>query len=193
LRSALATRSSHGESRSLLLWNTRGRSIADGPRRDRDQEGQSGWRKDASPLPTTLPHPFARDEASPPFRGEIPDEKWVIAVKFFREIGVWPDHLGPPWSKRMPRPAGPAGVLRLRQNRSEIGIIGYRVVDLPPLPPPASWGGRPASCRSATLSPCHHTDRHAYGARGPLRIGAQKLDGVSAMPPRAGMMLLCGM
>jgi hypothetical protein len=24
-------------------------------------------------------------------------------------------------------------VLRLRQNRSEIGIIGYRVVDLPPL------------------------------------------------------------
>jgi hypothetical protein len=27
---------------------------------------------------------------------DISDEKWVIAVKFFREIGVWPDHLGPP-------------------------------------------------------------------------------------------------
>jgi len=27
---------------------------------------------------------------------EISDQKWVIAVKFFREIGVWPDHLGPP-------------------------------------------------------------------------------------------------
>jgi hypothetical protein len=27
---------------------------------------------------------------------EIPDEEWVIAVKFFREYGVWRDHLGPP-------------------------------------------------------------------------------------------------
>jgi hypothetical protein len=26
---------------------------------------------------------------------EISDEEWVIAVKFFRELGVWPDHLGP--------------------------------------------------------------------------------------------------
>jgi hypothetical protein len=25
---------------------------------------------------------------------EISDEEWVIAVKFFRELGVWPDHLG---------------------------------------------------------------------------------------------------
>ena len=26
----------------------------------------------------------------------ITDEEWVIAVKFFRELGVWPDDLGPP-------------------------------------------------------------------------------------------------
>jgi hypothetical protein len=27
---------------------------------------------------------------------EISEEKWFIALKFFREYGVWPDHLGPP-------------------------------------------------------------------------------------------------
>jgi hypothetical protein len=26
----------------------------------------------------------------------ISDDEWVIAVVFFRKLGVWPDHLGPP-------------------------------------------------------------------------------------------------
>jgi hypothetical protein len=32
----------------------------------------------------------------PPEPKPITDEKWTIAVKFFRDIGVWPDDLGPP-------------------------------------------------------------------------------------------------
>src|ERR1700730_14543153 len=27
---------------------------------------------------------------------EISEEEWFLAAKFFREYGIWPDHLGPP-------------------------------------------------------------------------------------------------
>ena len=46
-------------------------------------------------------------------------------------------------------------VLLPRQNRSEIGIVDIagRLADRPPLPSPASWGGRPASYRPDLLPP----------------------------------------
>jgi hypothetical protein len=37
----------------------------------------------------------ARRETHAPKSKPISDEEWVIAVKFFRELGVWPDNLGP--------------------------------------------------------------------------------------------------
>jgi hypothetical protein len=48
-----------------------------------------------SVVPADWPEPPARTENSNEHT-EISDEVWVIAVKFFRELGVWADNLGPP-------------------------------------------------------------------------------------------------
>jgi hypothetical protein len=72
----------------------------------------------------------------------------------------------------MPCPGGPAGTLRPRQSRSEIGIIDIngRLADLPSPTSPASWGGRPASCPAgrhfppATI-PIAHAVETAAGSR----------------------------
>jgi len=75
---------------------------------------------------------------------EIPYEEWIIAVKFFRELGVWSDHLGPPPGQSgCCVPVDLLDVLRLRQGRSEIGITtGYRRSAAPTL---ANLVGRPSS------------------------------------------------
>jgi hypothetical protein len=48
-----------------------------------------------APLQARLrPNPQTETEIAE--HAEIPDEEWIIAVKFFRELGVWADNLGPP-------------------------------------------------------------------------------------------------
>jgi hypothetical protein len=44
----------------------------------------------------TSPVREARETQAAPKSKPISDGEWVIALKFFRECGAWPDHLGPP-------------------------------------------------------------------------------------------------
>jgi hypothetical protein len=51
------------------------------------------WHSTADRAATTMNETRPTEIAEHP---EIPYEEWIIAVKFFREYGIWSGHLGPP-------------------------------------------------------------------------------------------------
>jgi hypothetical protein len=60
--------------------------------------------------------PRSRDSRAPHCTEKMPlcDSEWLLAVKLFRDIGVWPDDLGP--SPRFPGCKAPPHILKASRN-----------------------------------------------------------------------------
>jgi hypothetical protein len=113
---------------------------------------------------------------------KISDDEWVIAVKFFRELGVWGDNLGPPQgrglapsTRRSPMRNGLSPLSSFGNSGSGPTIWGHPQVKVDAAP---LW-----TCWSHTVSTKPVGDRHSDGASSVCRPYPRQPRGTAVQLP----------